>query len=122
MLARTEEKKETDDATVASGTEEGIWGRIGLHNSCSDEGHQNWFDALRRGVLRGIALKLIFQAELDLPIHHHLLANGTNVVLHQARSDRVTAGGELATAEMFSEDLRERDGIREINEVGVANV
>jgi hypothetical protein len=28
----------------------------------------------------------------------------------------------LATAEMFSEDLKERDGIREINEVGVVNV
>jgi hypothetical protein len=82
--------------------------------------------------LTGIALKLLFQAELNLPIHHHpgvkgpqagdLLADGTNVVLHRARSDRVTAKGELATAEMFSKDLKERDGIREINEVGVVNV
>jgi hypothetical protein len=51
-----------------------------------------------------------------------LLADGTNVVLHRARSDRVMAGGEVATAEMFSEDLKERDGIREINEVGVVNM
>jgi hypothetical protein len=29
MLAQTEEKKETDNATVASGMEEGIWGHIG---------------------------------------------------------------------------------------------
>jgi hypothetical protein len=88
MLTWTEEKIETDDATVTKGTEEGIWGRIGLCNSCGDEGHRNWFDALRRGVLTGIFLKLLFQAELDLPIHHHpgvegpqagdLLADGMN--------------------------------------------
>jgi hypothetical protein len=82
--------------------------------------------------LPGVALKLFLQAKLNLSIHHHpgvkgpqagdLLADGTNVVLHRARLDRVTAGGELATADMFSEDLKEPDGIREINEVGVVNL
>jgi hypothetical protein len=80
----------------------------------------------------GVALELFLQEKLNLSIHHHpgvkgpqagnLLANGTNIVLHQARLDRVTAGGKFATAEMFSKDLKEQDGIHKINDVGVVNV
>jgi hypothetical protein len=115
VFTRAKEEKQADDGAIARGPEEWVRGAVGVGNGRGNQGHGNRLNAFGRLVQTGISLQLGFQTEFDFSIDHDagvkgphagdLLADGTNVVLHRARSERVTAGGEYTGAEMMSEDL-----------------
>jgi hypothetical protein len=115
VFTRAKEEKQADDSAIARGPEEWVRGAVGVGNGPGNQGHGNWLNAFGRLVQMGISLQLGFQTEFDFSVNHdagvkgphagHLLAQGTNVVLHRARLERVTAGGEYTGAEMMSKDL-----------------
>ena len=130
VLAGSQEEEECHHDDIRKALARGGRGHgVGKMEEVEDDGNREGLDSHRGCVGEGVAAELAGKTEVDVAVGVEtgvrgphagvFLRDGTDDVLHSARLDGSTAGGQATVAVALGKELEDKDGVRGADEVGV---